>query len=73
LGGSLEIQLPDGTTWTPSGVIGSTYNLITAEEDAVLDPFSLAPANFINAGTDEVMALGSITTVNEVDANEDTV
>ena len=68
-----SVLLPDGTIWTPSGIIGSPYNLVDAEEDIVLDPFSIAVANFVDAGTDEVLGIGSISTNNMVDANEDTV
>ena len=73
LSGSLEIQLPDGTTWTPTGVVGSTYNLVDAETDDVLDRFSLSVVNLIDAGTDEVIGLGSLASVNLTDANTDEV
>ena len=68
-----QVDLPDGTSWTPGGIIGSSYNLVDAEEDSVLDAFSISVANFVDAGTDEVLSLGSTTTVNEVDAGQDIV
>lgn len=73
LSGSLEVQLPDGTVWTPSGLIGSTYNLIDAGEDIVLDPFSTAVVNFVDAGSDVVLGFGSLSSCNIIDANEDDV
>jgi hypothetical protein len=69
----VQVNLPDGTVWTPEGLQGSPYNEIDAGTDEVLNPFSQSVANFIDAGTDVVLPIGSVVSVNQIDAGEDEV
>lgn len=73
ISGTTFIYNPDGTYVSSGGLMGSTYNLINAESDIVLDPFSLSVANFVDGGTDEVLGLGSVVSVNFVEGGIDEV
>lgn len=73
ISGTTFIYNPDGTYIDGSGLVGSPYNLVEAEVDSVLDPFSLSVANFVDGGTDEVLGLGSVVSVNTLDGGLDSV
>ena len=70
---SFEVRLPDGTVWTTSGIQGSSFNVVDAGEDIVIDVFSQAPVNETNAATDTILEAGSFVPQNCVNANTDSV